>query len=245
MNIFGAAPVDTTHAGETLVYDHTFSIGQTNTPPTLTLARVDPNADRRHSLCTLKSFELDASDGDWVKFSCDIIADKGTTAADTVAFVAENEFTGKHVTVKIAANQAGIAAALPIKASSLKLKIDRKAEPYWGFAGLDPANFFVGAYEITGELVLTYDDATYENLHYANTQQYLQISIANTDVTIGTAANPTLVFNAPKARIEDWTESDDLDKVIEQTLSFYMEFDLTSAMALQAILTNNKANYTT
>jgi hypothetical protein len=39
--------------------------------------------------------------------------------------------------------------------------------------------------------------------------------------------------------------SDDLDKVIEQTLSFYMEFDLTSSSAVQAVLTNTKANYTT
>lgn len=244
-NIFGAAPTSALHAGETTVYDHTFAIGQSNTPPTLTFARVDPNTDRRHAFGTLKSLELDATAGDWIKVNADLLADKGTTATDTVAFVAENEFTSKHITVKMAANQAGIGAATAIKASDLKLKIDRKAEPYYAFNGVDPANFFVGAYEITGEITLTYDDATYENLHYNNTQQYLQITIANTDVAIGSTSNPTLVINAPKARVEDWSMSNDLDKVIEQTLSFYMEFDIASGMAIQAILTNTKTNYTT
>lgn len=245
-NIFGALPTSALHAGETTVSDHTFAIGQTNTPPTMTITRVDPNTDRRHAFGTLKSLELTAAAGDWVKISADIISDKGTDATDTVAFISENEFTSKHITVKMAANQAGIAAALAIKASSLKIKIDRKAEPYYGFNATDPANYFVGSYEVTGEVVLTYDDTTYENLHYANTIQYLQAVIKNTDVNIGTVpSNPSLTFNAPKARVEDWSQSNDLDKVIEQTLAFYMEFDVATAMALQAILTNTKSNYTT
>lgn len=244
-NIFGAIPTSAVKAAETTVYNHTFAIGQTNTPPTLTIARVDANSDRRHTYGTLKALELTANAGDWVKVSGDIITDKGTTATDTVAFVAENEFTSKHITVKLAANAGGIAAALPIKASNLKIKIDRKAEPYMAFNNTNPADYFVGAYTITGEVTLTYDDVTYENLHYNNTIQYLQVAIANTDVTIGTASNPTLVFNAPQARIEDWSMSNDLDKVIEQTLGFQMEFSVASAMALQAVLTNTKTNYTT
>lgn len=244
-NIMGALPTSALHAGETTVYDHTFGIGQTNTPPTMTITRVDGNSNRRHAYGTLKSLEIDAAAGDWVKVSGDVIADKGTTGTDTVAFISENEFTSKHITVKLAANQAGIAAALPIKASSLKLKIDRKAEPYMAFNNTSPANYFTGSYTLTGEVVLTYDDNTYENLHYANTQQYLQIVMANTDVAIGATSNPTVTFNAPKARIEDWGMSNDLDKVIEQTLSFQLELDVSSAMALQAIVTNTKTNYTT
>ena len=245
-NIFGALPTSAVHAAETTVFDHTFAIGQTNTPPTMTITRVDPNSDRRHAYGTLKSLEIDAQAGDWVKASGDLIADKGTDATDTVAFVSENEFTSKHITVKLAANLAGLGAAVAIKASSLKIKIDRKAEPYFGFNATDPANFFVGSYEVTGELVLTYDDTTFETLHYGNTIQYLQAVIKNTDVNIGVVpSNPSLTFNAPKARIEDWSMSNDLDKVIEQTLAFYMEFDVSSAMALQAILTNTKTNYTT
>jgi hypothetical protein len=69
--------------------------------------------------------------------------------------------------------------------------------------------------------------------------------MANTDVAIGATSNPTVTFNAPKARIEDWGMSNDLDKVIEQTLSFQLELDVSSAMALQAIVTNTKTNYTT
>jgi hypothetical protein len=243
-NIFGNKAV-ATHPAETLVFDHTFTINQTNTPPTHTISIQNPNTGRRHGFGTLKNLEISGDDGDWVKVSADILADQGANNVDTVTYVAENEFTGKHVTVKMAANQAGIGAATAIKAKSFKVTIDRKAEAYWGFSGLDPADFYVGSYEVTGELVLAYADTTYEDLHYNNTIQYLQISIVNTDVTIGTTSNPALVITCPRARIEDWGMSDDLDKVIEQTLSFYMEFDLTSSSAVQAVLTNTKANYTT
>lgn len=242
-NILGNKAV-AAHSTETIVFDHTFTINQTNTPPTNTIAVVNDNTSRRHSFGTLKNLEISGSDSDWVKITADAIATQGATSTETVLYATENEFTGKHVTVKMAANLAGIGAALPIKAKQFKVKIDRKAAAYWGFAGLDPSDIYVSSYDLTGELVLVYDATTYEDLHFANAIQYLQISIVNTDITIGTSANPSLIISAPRARIEDWGMSDDLDKVIEQTLSFYMELDRTSGVALQMVLTNTKTNYT-
>lgn len=244
-NIFGNKS-SAAHAGETTVFDHTFTINQTNTPPTHTISVQNPNVGRRHGFGTLSNLEISGNDGDWVKVSGELLADQGVTQVDAITYVFENEFTGKHVTCKLANNLAGIGAAPAIKAKSFKVKIDRKAEAYWGFSGLDPADFYVSSYEVTGELVLVYDATTYEDLHYANTVQYMQISIVNTDVTIGIVpSNPALVISAPRARIEDWGISDDLDKVVEQTLGFFMELDLTTGVAVQAVLTNTKTNYTT
>lgn len=243
-NIFGTTN-SAAHAGETVVYDHTMTINQVQQPPTLTFSRSDPNIGRQHAFGVVSSLEIDAQAGDWVKISADLKAAKGATSTPTVSYVVENEFTSKHITAKLAANAAGITAAPAIKAKSLKLKIDRKAEPYFGFGSTDIQEMYTGAYEITGEVVLIYSDTTYENMYYNNTKQYLQLSMANTDVTIGATSNPTLVFKAPQARITDFGMSNDLDKVVEQTLSFYMEFSVADTAALTAVLTNTKSNYTT
>lgn len=244
-NIFGANPVDAAHGTETTVYDHTYSIAQTNTPLTHTIARVDANSSRRHAFGTFKDLELDCKVGEWVSVTSNIIADKGVTSTDNPVYVEENRFTSKHINVKLAASQAGLAAAATIKGSNLKVKIDRKSAPYYGFNGVDPANYFAESYTLTGEVDLTYDDQTYENLYYNNTQQYLQVAIVNTDVTIGTASNPTLTLNMPQAKITGWTMTNALDTVVEQHLIFTMELNVAAGMAVQAILTNTKANYTT
>ena len=48
-NVFGQV-ASAAKSGDTTVYEHTFSIGQSQTPPTLTISRKDPNSDRRHAL---------------------------------------------------------------------------------------------------------------------------------------------------------------------------------------------------
>lgn len=243
-NIFGNV-VSATKAGDTGVSEHKFSITQTQTPPTLTIARKDPNSDRRHALGTLGDFELTCEAGDWVKVNATILAKMGKDATNTVSFIEENEFTSRNIVVKMATDEAGLDTATPIAAKSIKLKIDRKAETYESFTGsLDISNIYTGAYELTGEMVLIYDSQDFENKYYSNTAQALSVKIENSQVTIGSSSHPSLEFKAPQVRVSEWSTSNDLDKVVEQTLSFSMELSTTAGKALEAILTNTKTGYT-
>jgi hypothetical protein len=58
--------------------------------------------------------------------------------------------------------------------------------------------------------------------------------IKNTDVTIGAAANPGLVFTMPKVRLNTFDMSDDLDTVVEQTVGFTAELDVSAGYAVRA-----------
>lgn len=243
-NIFGQVS-SAAVAGQTGAYDHTFTIGQSQTPPTLTIARKDPNTDRRHALGTLSDFELSVEAGDWVKVNATIMAKMGTDIANTVAFLDENEFTSRDIVIKLANDQAGLASATPVAAKSFKITINRNATTYNSFTGnLDISNIFTGAYELTGEMVLIYNTTDWENKYYNNTAQAMEVKIENKQVTIGASTNPSVTFKAPRVRVSEWSQSNDLDNVIEQTLSFSLEFDTTSGKALEAVLRNTKANYT-
>lgn len=243
-NIFGQVS-SAAASGQTGAFDHSFSIGQSQTPPTLTIARKDPNTDRRHALGTLADLEISVEAGDWVKVNATIMAKMGEVATNVVSFLEENEFTSRNVVIKMADDEAGLASASPIAAKSFKITINRNATTYSSFTGsLDISNIFTGAYELTGEMVLIYDTTDFEDKYYNNTAQALEVTIENAQVDIGTSTHPSLKFKAPKVRVSEWSQSNDLDNVIEQTLSFSIEFDTTQGKALEATLRNTKEDYT-
>lgn len=242
LNMFGSCSA-ATHAGETTVYDNTFSVLQSNTPPTLTFTRNNQNAIRRHAMGTQTDYELSVKTGDWVQFTSAVMTKVGVTASDTVAFATENEFTSKHVTVKLASTVAGLSGATALQVKSLKLKIARKADRFIPLGAIDPVAFDAQSWGVTGELVLRYTDTTLDVLGLANTRQAMSIAIVNNDVTIGTATNPSLTFTAPKVRLDPIQLDDNLDQVINQTVPFTCELDTVAGSMLTAILTNTQNGY--
>jgi hypothetical protein len=242
-NIFGDLTTTANADASGNVKDHTFNITQTKVAPSLTVARKDPKTSRRHALAILADLEITAEAGGWVKVSGTLQAKAGVDSTETVAFVVENEFTSKHVIAKLAANVSGLAAASDIATKSIKITIKRSVNAFIPNGADEPVAFDIGTSEVEGEAVLRYLNTTYEDLSYANTARALQVTIKNTDVTIGTAANPGLVFTAPRVRLNTFSMSTDLDNVIEQTVGISGELDLTAGYMLRAVLTNLQTAY--
>lgn len=242
LNIFGSVSA-AAHSGETLVFDNTFTVAQSNVPPYLTFCRNNPNFIRRYALGTLSDFEVDIQTGGWAQFTSTLIAKTGVTSTDTVAYTTENEFTSKHTVVKLANTTSGLAAATALQLKSVKLKIARKADRFVPLGVIDPTSFDPNSWGVTGELVLRFTDTTLETLGLANTRQAMSIALTNTDTTIGSAANPALVFTAPKVRLAPITLDDTLDQPLSQTIMFTCELDTTAGYMLQAVLTNLQNGY--
>jgi hypothetical protein len=167
----------------------------------------------------------------------------GATSADTAAFVAENAFTSKHVSVKLASNVAGLSRASALSIKSMRLTLSREVTRFTPLGASEPTAFDVGGLTVEGELTLNYEGTNLEALWYANTQQALSIAIKNTDATIGNSANPGLVFTMPKVRLNTFDQGDDLDAVVEQTVGFTAELDTSAAYMVRAVLTNTQASY--
>lgn len=242
-NMFGSRSTATNADASGSVKDHTFTVANSSVAPTLTVSRIDPISKRRHGMGTLETLDITCTQGDWVMLSAGIKAKAGVTSTDIAAYAVENSFTSKHVSVKLASNLAGLTGATSLAISDLKLNLKRDGTLYYPFGTIDPSAINTGAWEASGEFTLRYGDGTLEANWFTNAIQALQIAIKNTDVTIGTSANPGLVFTAPRVRLNTFTMSDDLDKVVEQTIGFYCELDTTQAYALQAVLTNTQVSY--
>ncbi len=198
LNLFGTEVVT---VKETTASNHTFTVNNSALAPSLTFTRVNPNATRRFALGEITDFELDVKQGDWATFTASIVAKTGVTSSDVAAYAVENEFTSKHLVVKLAANVAGLSGATALDVKSIKLKFVSKVDNYIPVGSIDVTSFDPHEFSVTGELVLRYSDTTMEVLGNANTRQALSIALTNTDTTIGATSNPALVFTAPKVRL--------------------------------------------
>jgi hypothetical protein len=126
-NIFGSLVTSDNADSNAAVKDHTFDVAQSIAAKTLTVTRVDPISTRRHGMATLESLEFTAEAGGWVMVNGALHALPGTTASDVAAYAAENSFTSKHVSVKLASNVAGLSGASNISIKSLRLTLSREA----------------------------------------------------------------------------------------------------------------------
>jgi hypothetical protein len=224
-------------------YDHTFTLDQSNTPQSLTLARKDPITSRRHALAMIKSLEVTIEAGEYVKFSCDIVAKNGVASSETVAYVEEYEFTSKHAFVRFADELADVDAAPNSAVKSGKITIDLGVEAYFEVGQIAPSEIHAMAVEVTGEVVARHSNGDYEDMYYENTRKAMQIGAVNTDVDLGGGLNPGFVFTLPQVKITDYDTSNDLDAIVEQTMGITGELSLTEGYAVQAVLTNDVASY--
>lgn len=242
-SLFGAVPVSVQRATEG-VYDHTYAQNQTNNGLSLTIARKDANSDKRYALAVLNKIDIECVVGEFIKFSAEYISKKGTTVANTVAYVAENEFVPKNAIVKFATNLAGIAGATAVPVKSFKLSIERSVEPYFAFGTNEPVEIYNQEFEVKGDMVLRYSDTAYETLWTGNASQAVDLDIINTGVVIGTgASNPAVKFTLPEANVSEWEIDQSKDKMVEQTVGFQGLYNLAATASLTARLTNTIVSY--
>lgn len=230
--------------GETTVYNNTFSVLETAQPPTLTFARNNPNYEGRYALGTLTDLQFDGNVGGWVDYTASLLSKVRATSTDTVSYPSSvNKFTSKHVVIKYASTVSGLTGATALNIKNFKLKLSRKADRFTPMGSIDPISFDPESFGVTGQLVLRFEDDTIEPIALANTMQALQISIINTDVTIGSSSHPSLVFTMPQVRFAPITLDNNLDKTINQTINFTAEYNTTSGYMIQPVLTDTQNGY--
>lgn len=226
-----------------VVADHTFSMSDLNEQVSLTMVRKETNANERYPMATLRKWELEVVVGEYIKTNTGIISKAEVTGTDVIAFATETEFTPKYATLKRAANLAGLAAATPIKARRFRVTIEKTVEPDYVFGSNSPDNIFVQEYTVSGEMELRYESREHYDLYKADTKNALELDVVNTDVTIGTAARPRLRLQLPTISVDEWDVDQAKDSIVTQTVGFKGLYDLATARAIQALLTNTVMTY--
>lgn len=227
-------------------YTHSFSLENTNQHDSLSIFVQDPNTSEIYKLCMLDSLELRAELDEILQFTASFMGKQAATSgASLPAYTAENKFTKKHLSVKIASNLAGLAAATPISVKSLNLTISKNVVLDDVLGTAEPEDILNRQIAIEGEITLNYEAETYKNYMKDDTNRAMEIKWTNTDQLIGASTRPSLTIQLPKVDFFDWEPDNSLDEIVTQTISFKANRDLSGGNDLISTcqLVNSVSSY--
>jgi hypothetical protein len=138
----------------------------------------------------------------------------------------------------------GLSGTTAIALKNLKLSIDESIEDQEVLGSVAPADFLNKEFKVTGTLEAIYQNITdFKSLFLAtpNVPQAMSIALVNTDVTIGSATNPTLAITLDQCYFKELAIKKSPKDLIYQTLKFSATYSLANSEMIKMILTNTKS----
>lgn len=250
-NVFGAVS-STTASGESDVYDHTFTCDEdSNEHQSLALTIDDPVQDYMYKLAMLESLSISATTGEFVTISASFRAKAGdeTTATpdyETDATADRYVMHSRHVDVKFANSTSGLGAASKQEIKSLEINFNKNVIDDDSIHSVEPVDIFNRQFSVDGTIELKYDSSDIRDYVLDNTAKAMRIEIKNSEKPLGTTPTyPGLKLDMPKVQFDEWERTDDLDEIIDQSVTFVpMTNPRTGAGYFSdVVLTNNQASY--
>jgi hypothetical protein len=132
--------------------------------------------------------------------------------------------------------------AIPLK--SAKLTINANTEDQEVLGNLAPADFLNKEFMVEGTMECIYqNNSDFKDQFMGPYPLAILLDIKNTDVTIGTATNPELIFNMPKCTIQELGRPFKVKDLVYQTIKFKAVYSLSDTLMLKATLTNTVNGY--
>lgn len=234
--------------GESAVYEHEFAI-QLNNPqhPSLSLALSQPNGfqDYKYNLAIPSSLSIETPIDDLATATVEFVASDEATATDySPAFSADDYYFRNHdVTIKIASDVAGLAMASEMKTKEFSLEIINNARTNQNLGELAPSDVLALMFEITGSVTLDYTNETYHDIYMTGGYKAMEISLVRSDITIGSASNPTITITLPKVSFEDLSQDRPIDDIVTSAIEFTAHYDNDESNAILIDVVNELADY--
>jgi hypothetical protein len=243
LSIFGAVS-SAVKSGETVVYEHTYTVQQGNQHQSLTLHLKTPVGGKDFALAMIESAELNVELERHAYARVAVKAKKGAAATRTISYdTAENIFLPTHGTFKTAANLAGLPGAAAINIKKFTLSIAKNLEVDRVLGNLAPNDILNKGFVVSGTVELLYSDDTFITELLGDTAKAMRITLTNTDKTIGSASNPKLNIDFARVKFSEVARSldkGDLSRITVNYKAFYSEAD---SKMVEAILTNLVSSY--
>ena len=132
----------------------------------------------------------------------------------------------------------------PVALKSAKLTINSNVEDQEVLGNVAPADFLNKEFSVDGTFECIWqNESDAKTLFMGPTTQALRFDIKNSDVTIGTAANPQLTFDMPKVTFQELGRPFKVKDLVYQTVKFKAQYSLSDAFMLKATLTNTVNGY--
>lgn len=225
------------------VYDHTFTMKNDNTHPSLTIEVKDDVDQKKYSNGMIESLKILAEVGQYVNFSAEVKAKAGASANNTPSYLTtEHDFISSEASVKIADTQAELDGATASAVRSIEISIEKNLEYDPKLGSLAPNDINNRQFSVEGNIEALFDSATFRDLFANGTGKAVRLEITGAD-TIGDSSNPKLVIDIHKCTFQDWSRPQGNDDTVTQSLKFKGHYSLTDSKIVTVVLTNLVASY--
>lgn len=227
------------------VYDHVFSVLESAQHPSFTIAVAGANESTglRYVLSMIDSLELTFELQKYAMYKATYRGNKNASGSNTASYSAENIFLPQHGVVKIATDLSGLAGASAIQVKKANIKISKNIEDDQVIGAIDAVDRLNRQIVVEGQLELMYEDRSYiDTIMLGDLAKALRVSFINTDVTIGTASNPTITVDLAKIKLQEVARKIDNNEFITQTVSFKAYYSIADSKMITATLRNTRSS---
>ena len=228
------------------IYEHQFSLLESNTHPTLTVWSSTPLWSNSYPLAMIESMDFTAEV--WGKFtvSINLKARKWEEEAEpfTVSYTDENWFIANMLKVFLADNLEGLDIADNICLQSITVSIKKEIKDIECLSSIDPIDYINSSFSIEGSMEMLFEDNTYKDYFLNGTPKALRLLAEDTKHPYEWVDNyPTFMLDLAKIKITDWTPAFTVDDVTKQSISFKGHYDVKSKKAIEVYLKNTQPSY--
>lgn len=244
LSALGAEATPVLVGGETIVYDHSFSVLETAQHPSLTVAIEEPNATGasglRFALVMVDSLELAVAINEYSQYTVAFRGNKNSLATNTPSYsTTERIFLPQHGSFKFATDLAGLDAASAIEIKKFNLTISKNIEDNMVLGSVNASDRLNKQFMIEGTVELMYESRTHiDTTLLGDLAKAMRIRLTNTDITLGVASNPRLTLDFAKVKLSEISRAQPNDDLVLQTLSFKAFYSLADAKMVTAVLRN-------
>jgi hypothetical protein len=245
-SLFGSLSTSDDADSDASIKDHAITVAQSAQHQSLAFYLDDPigGQDYTHALGVVDSLAINYERGKFVDYEAKLKSKKGVTATLTPSITTENKFLPQHVTFKLASTQSGLDVASALSIKSLKLNINQNIEDDDVLGSIAPADFLTKNFVIEGELEAIFqNESDFKTQFLANTGKAMRIDLKNTDVTIGSAANPEIKIDLYKVIFKALNKPVKIGDIMMQSLSFKAHYSISDSKMVQVTCVNAVASY--
>lgn len=245
-SMFGAVSSEANADVSGDVNDHTFSVSQTNTRPTLSVTEKNPNIDRRFTMALVRKLAIMAEAKQWARFSAELTSKASSTnsPASTPAIAVENKFPPVGISLKYADDVASLSSGTVIPLRSITASFENGGQDDPDALGYDgPSGMVSETFRSSIQIEGLYRDDTLRGFAQIAAKKAVGIYIVASGVTIGTAANPSLTLVFEPGYFNGWSRSNDLNTNVTQSLSVTSLYNTSTSKSVEALLTNEETSY--
>jgi len=238
---FGAVS-SATKSGESAVYEHTLTMLNTNEHPSFTISHYDSNLQKQIPYCLANKTVLEALVDDYFKYTVEAIGKmEATTTGLSASFAEENVFVPKTISLKTAANVAGLAAASNLCVQRFSLEVNKNVEANFALTSDEPCFINNKQVEIKGTIEVIESDTTWRDLFTAGTAKAMELIAEDTATTIGSTSHPKIDIVLANVKFNTYKEDIGLNDLIKETIEFKGYYSIADTKAISAVITNTEA----